>query len=453
MPVELAQYMLEFGEYDYLEHYGRITEDSDCQKKMFKFRSIANNAGLDKTFFHPLKLKTNWELLEKIFSERVVVDPTKPDIKEVVYSGNFFGERVSSRCFRDLYELAKGKGKVPVFMTVLKYVVQKQMKNMRGTLWLAYLLEVVDEEDGIELFKTFLDCGEMTPEILDEFLGRMDKATLAKLYLGGETDATEKTFRCIVYKHSRGYAGLLEVACEESLKPFENGGRGEFLNALARSGREDRALHSTMAWARFGGFREPGIEASLIKYSVLSLFDLKNLDEPMRGAAELAEMTLPPVLDVFKLPFKERFGRWLRGGRFVCSDEPPVSFKDVLKTIRLHPISINRMLSEPLFVVGSKVLTEEAAGREGVKLIRVVDALIFASDQIGKGSNFKEEYQLKDSRVKELELAGLFAAFSEGRRINIAPEKWDRWIAPFSWTLWPISTEELITAIRKPDTV
>jgi hypothetical protein len=110
-------------------------------------------------------------------------------------------------------------------------------------------------------------------------------------------------------------------------------------------------------------------------------------------------------------------------------------------------------LSEPLFVVGSKVLTEEAAGQEGVKLTRVVDALIFASDQIGKGSNFKEEYRLEDSRVKELEESGAFAAFSEGRRINIAPEKWDRWIAPFSWTLWPISTEELITAIRKPDTV
>jgi hypothetical protein len=454
MPVELVQYMLEFGEYGYLEHYGRVTEDSDCQKEMFEVRSGVKNAGLDETLFHPLKLKTNWELLEKIFLEGVAVDPTKPDIKEVVYHGDFFGERVPEEYFRDLYELAKGKGKVPVFMTVLKYVVQKQMKNMRNTGWLWDLLGVVDEKNGIELFKAVLDHSEMTPLILRIFLEGKDKVTFAKLYLGDGMDDTKRTFRCIVYAYSRGDAEPLKVACKESLKSSKLRGRGEFLNALARSGREDRALHSTMAHAKFGELREPGIETSLIKYSVLSLLDLKYLRKPMREAAELAGMTLPPVLDESKLPFKERFGHWLRGGRFVCSDEPPVSFKDVLKTIRLHRISINRKLLEPLVVVGDKALTEkEAAGQKGIKLTRVIDALIFASDQIGKGSNFKEEYRLEGSRVRELEESGAFAAFSEGRRITIAPEKWDRKIKQFSWELWPIKVEELATAIRKPDTV
>jgi hypothetical protein len=173
----------------------------------------------------------------------------------------------------------------------------------------------------------------------------------------------------------------------------------------------------------------------------------------MREAAELAGMTLPPVLDVSELSFKERFGHWLRGGQFVCNDDPPVSFKDVLEAISLRPISINRELSKPLFVVGDRVLTEEAAGQEGVKLTRVVDALIFASDQIGKGSNFKEEYRLEGSRVEELELAGLFAAFSEGRRITIAPKKWEGTAENIFRTLWPIKVEELATAMRKPDTV
>jgi hypothetical protein len=205
-----------------------------------------------------------------------------------------------------------------------------------------------------------------------------------------------------------------------------------------------------MAHAKFGRFREPGIEASLIKYSVLSLFDLT---KSVREAAELAGVTLPPVLGVFSLPFKERFDCWLRRKTFVCDDDPRISFKDVLETIELRPISINRKLSEPLFVVGSKVLTEEeAAGQKGVKLTRVVDALIFASDQIGKGSNFKEEYRLEDSRMEELELAGLFAAFSEGRRIT-AREEWNRRFNLFFRTLWPINVEELATAMRKPDTV
>jgi hypothetical protein len=450
MPVELVQYMLEFGEYDYLEHYEGLKEDSDCQKEMFEVRSGVKNPELDKTLFHPLKLKANWELLEKIFLEGMAIDPTKPDIKEVVYHGDFFGERVPDEYFRDLYELAKGKGKVPVFMAMLKYVVQKQMKDMRDIHWLRCLLRVVGKEDGIELFTTFLGCGEMTPVILGRFSERKDKATLAKLYLGDGIDDTEKTFRCIVYKHSRGDDKPLRIACEESLKPFKDGGRGEFLNVLARSGREDRALHSTMARARFGELREPGIEASLIQYSVLSLSDLT---KSVREAAELAGMTLPPVLDVSKLPFKERFDRWLRSELFVCNDDPPVSFKDVLKTIRLRPISINRELSKPLFVVGDRVLTEEAAGQEGVKLTRVVDALIFASDQIGKGSNFKEEYRLEGSRVRELEVFGVFAAFSEGRRITIAPEKWDRKIKNIFRTLWPIKVEEFATAMRKPDTV
>jgi hypothetical protein len=449
MPVELAHYMLEFGEYDYLEHYERLKEDSDCQEEMFKVRSGAKNPELDETLFHPLKLKTNWELLEKIFLERVVVDPTKPDAKEVVYHGDFFGERVPEEYFRDLYELAKGKGKVPVFMTVFKHVVQNQMKNMRGTLWLMYLLKVVDEEDKTELFTTVLDCGEMTPVILRIFLGEMNRITLDELYLGGGIDDTEKTLRCIVYAYSQVPVEPLRVACKGPFAAIGWENHEEFLNALAKSGRKDRALHSTMAYAKFIEFNDPDIDADLIDYSVLSLSDLT---KSVREAAELAGMTLPPVLDVSKLPFKERFGHWLRGGQFVCSDEPPVSFKDVLKTIRIYPISINRKLSEPLFVVGSKVLTEEAAGQEGVKLTRVVDALIFASDQIGKGSNFKEEYRLEDSRVKELELAGLFAAFSEGRRINIAPGNWSSSIEPYFWG-FVISIEEITIAVRKPDTV
>jgi hypothetical protein len=454
MPVELVQYMLEFGEYDYLEHYGRVTEDSDCQKKMFEVRSVANDPGLDETLFHPLKLKTNWELLEKIFLEGVAVDPTKPDIKEVVYHGDFFGERVLEGYFKDLYELAKGKGKMPVFMAVLKYVVQKQMKNMGDTQWLRDLLEVVDEENGIELFKTFLDHSEMTPVILRIFLEGKDKVTFAKLYLEGETDATERTFRCIVYEHGREYAGPLRGACEESLEPFKDGGRGEFLNVLARSGREDRALHSTMARGSVWNPSESDIDEGLIKYSVLSLFDLNRLRKSQKEAAELAGVTLPPAFDGSELSFKERFGRWLRGGLFVCNDDLRISFKDVLKTIELRPISINRKLSEPLFVVGDKALTEEeAAGQKGVKLTRVVDALIFASDQIGKGSKFKEEYQLEDSRIEELEVFGLFAAFSEGRRITIAPEKWDRKIKQFSWELWPINAEELAATMHKPDIV
>jgi hypothetical protein len=295
----------------------------------------------------------------------------------------------------------------------------------------------------------FLDHSEMTPGVLDKFSSKMGETLFTELYFEGGIDDTEKTLRCMMYEWSGPYFKPPRIACEELLKPFKDGGRGEFLNVLARSGREDRALHSTMVCANFLGLREPGIDKSLIKYSVLSLSDLKNLDEPMREAAELAGMTLPPVLDVSKLPFKERFGRWLRGRRFVCSDDPPVSFKDVLGIIRLRPISINRMLSEPLFVVGDRALTEEAAGQKGVKLTRVVDALIFASDQIGKGSNFKEEYRLEDSRVEELELAGLFAAFSEGRRITIAPEKWDGTINQFSWALSPINVEELTTAMRK----
>jgi hypothetical protein len=302
----------------------------------------------------------------------------------------------------------------------------------------------------MELFTTFLGCGEMTPEILGRFLERKDKATFAELYLGDGIDDTEKTLRCIVYAYNQISVEPLEVACKESLKPFENGGRGEFLNALAKSGREDRALHSAMARGRYWISSEPGIDEGLIKYSVLSLFDLT---KSVREAAELAGVTLPPVLGVFSLPFKERFDCWLRRKTFVCDDDPRISFKDVLETIELRPISINRKLSEPLFVVGSKVLTEEeAAGQKGVKLTRVVDALIFASDQIGKGSNFKEEYRLEDSRMEELELAGLFAAFSEGRRIT-AREEWNRRFNLFFKTLWPIKVEELATSMRKPDTV
>jgi hypothetical protein len=453
MPVELVQYMLEFGEYGYLEHYGRVTEDSDCQKKMFEVRSIANDPGLDETLFHPLKLKTNWELLEKIFLEGMAVDPTKPDIKEVVYHGDFFGERVLEGYFKDLYELAKRKGKVPVVMAVLEYVVQNQAKNMRGTLWLTYLLEVVDEGDGKELFKMFLDHSEMTPGVLDKFSSKMGETLFTELYFGGRIDDTEKTLRCLVYAYSRRCVVPLRVACRGSLDPSKDGDGGEFLNALAGSGRKDRAFHSTMFAARFSFSRNLDIAAGLINYSVLSLSDLEHLKGPVRETAELAGVELPPpVLDVSELPFKERFGRWLRGGLFVCDDDLPVSFKDVLETIELRPISINRKLSGPLFVVGDRALTEEAAGQKGVKLTRVVDALIFAFDQIGKGSNFKEEYRLEDSRMEELELAGLFAAFSEGRRIT-AREKWNSTINQFSRALRPIKVEEFATSMRKPDIV
>jgi hypothetical protein len=396
-------HMLRYTKYDYLKHYEEIVDGEERQVEFFENVFSHLDDDLCDYLFSPMKLANNPTLANKIFMVGV---PDSPGKKRIVYNGKFFGRRVPSSYFADIY-----KRDSVLAMVMLEHAVNTQMGNVHNADWLAAFLEVANLEDGKKLFHMILDGAEMIPEFLGEFYKSYPKDPyFSENFMMANLPDDEMHIRCaLITCHPELGRGNDEKLCNDFLVGKKVEDRAADLIGLGEVHRDRAFYAASSAFLLKYSPKDINEEMLSIEFKVLAPISTRALIEHEPKVATKILQQLPiQRWPASSLSLFIRLDEWLRSGVFHCHLEQPISYEELQGTLSREglsqKLSLNRRLSEPI---------EDIEGR---RILRVADAVIHMARGYASEMRGKDVSEYDDHKLACLIMAVPYL-LSEGRRI------------------------------------
>jgi hypothetical protein len=401
--------MLKFPGFPYQKIYEKIIESGERQIELFDcLFSAADNDNLHEIFFSLSKLQKNLILAAKIFLEGVALDKDRPDVKSVVYHGNFFDPLFRFN-FKSVY-----KKNDKLAMAMIRFAITEQMDRVTNLVWLDDFLKFAKRDHVLEIFQLILDHHEMTPEIFGGFMKRPLRVRGWKLirrhlYPDPHLPREELLMRCALLMSDVQQPKVLG-GCEG----FEPQNNMDILREIAMKRKDRQSLSILFYWKLYHW--KIGTESEMFEYMELgklaplttvnfvrgALSNGNNLDDwPLEHLHSNSEQMSKRV------PLETRLSRWMCSDALTFEDAGPIRLVDLYTQPEV--ISINLELTEPVFMEGDR------------SSIRAADIFILnARTALDAHRSDQQPQKAIPEKDRTIILLGALYALAEGQHLDFS---------------------------------